>query len=395
METSNTVSVNSLVKRLDKWMTDLMINTDNYLEKSEPNKVNTWMEDIISSTDNYLQGSEKPSPPPDKSSQKTSPKKTSKKKKKEKEPKIKLVKSPIPAKKIPENIIPVVNKLDTEIDLLHHIGSFFPNLKWVTDTSFIQLVMTAILNNYDHPFIYDIPYLGRYPNQIMNDTNGISIALYKGITGDTFPINYKVLGVQLRDLKDSNDIIIIPFYISQIDNTGKSFAVHSNLLIYKPKFNTVDHFEPHGSQFYGEFENFKTYNDYIHRCMTNLWEKQLTPYIGQTTYVSRDLVCQENEGLQVLSDQLLDSTEGGYCALWSFFMADFVLQNPTVSTADIINKVFDISKKNPKYVTQILKGYIVQAFDIVKKYIKELYPNLNKKERDAFEYIRQQIGASP
>jgi hypothetical protein len=302
-------------------------------------------------------------------------------------PQIELVTSPI--KRVPQATIEkMMDDIDMEITLLNQLGEKYPDLEWPRNSSFVQLVLTSVIDKYDHPFVYDIKYDGIFSDDVVKDTNGISLALYEGVTEDynSFPIDYASLGNQLKKLQD-NDIICIPVYFTIIEENGVT-EQHSNLLIYRPKQNRVDHFEAHGPVYYSKLEYFEEFNRYIDEGMKKLWEEQLTKYIGKVKYISRDVTCPMREGLQVLSG-------GQYCALITIFMADMCLKNPTVSTAEIINKVYEISKKDPAYIKRILNGYIVTAFKDVKTYTDGVYMHLSKNEQKSFDFLKQQIGDTP
>jgi hypothetical protein len=173
-----------------------------------------------------------------------------------------------------------------------------------------------------------------------------------------------------------------------IEENGMATEQHSNLLIYRPKQGIVEHFEAHGPVYYSKLEYFEEFNRYIDEGMKKLWEDQLTPYIGKVKYVPRNIVCPLRQGIQVLSG-------GEYCALITIFMAEMCLKNPTVSSTEIINKVFAISKKEPAYIKRILNGYIVMAFKDVKTYSKEFYMQLSKQEQQGYDILKKQIGDTP
>lgn len=380
---------NALVKRMDKWMKTLFIATDEYLSHGDmPMEQPTSMPTV-------------------------KPKRKYTKKKKSMEPVIPIVQKPVTPivqkpvtpmltltpkielvtspKKIPDsNIAKMMDDIDMEITLLNALGEKYPNIEWPHGSSFVQLVFTSVVDKYDHPFIYDIPYHGIFENDIVQDTNGISLALYPGVHEDypeSFPIDHDNLGKQLTKLQD-NDIICIPVYFTIIEDDKGVTEQHMNLLIYRPKEHMVDHFEPHGSSYYSKYEYYNEFNAYIDKGMKMLWENQLTKYIGKVRYMARDITCPVRVGIQVLSG-------GEYCALITIFMAEMCLKNPKVSTTEIINKVMEISKKDPAYIKRILNGYIVTAFKHVKTYTKDVYMHLSKNEQHGYDILKRQIIDTP
>jgi len=401
---SNTVEVNALVKRLDRWMNNLFISTDEYLTSAHEGIPVMSQPPII------------PIDKPVKTVKKS--KQTFKKKSVPKPPtpivtkpptpivtkpptpivpkieaKIELVKPIITKPSTPIQLQTMMDDIDKELTLLHALGDKYKNLVWTKNSSFVQLVLTSVIDKYDHPFIYDIKYNGKYAKDVVMDTNGLSIGLYPGVMDDNedgFPIDYKSLGVQLQAFQNK-DIIVIPVYFTILypgENDKQNEEQHLNMLIYRPKIHVVENFEPHGSMFYSKHEYLNEFNAYIETSMIYLWENQLTKYIGNTKYIPRDIVCPMREGLQVLSG-------GEYCALISIFVAEMCLQNPTVLTSEIISKVYDISKKDPAYIKNILNGYIVMAFKDVKTYTQDVYMHLSKNEQMSYDFLKKQIPDTP
>jgi hypothetical protein len=386
----------ALSKRMDKFILSLFIATDEYLSSSSASSMEQTIPIVIDKpVDNpvkkstnqskkVLQKKKKTPPTSIKNVQKSATPLT-----KIDIPKIELVTSPI--KRVPPQatIEKMMDDIDMDITLLNQIGEKYPDLEWPRNSSFVQLVLTSVIDKYDHPFVYDIKYDGIFSNDVVKDTNGISLVLYPGITEDydSFPIDYASLGNQLKKLQD-NDIICIPVYFTIIEENGLVTEQHSNLLIYRPKQGIVDHFEPHGPSFYTKMEYFEEFNRYIDEGMKKLWEEQLTKYIGKVKYISRNITCPIREGIQVLSG-------GEYCALITIFMAEMCLKNPTISTTEIINKVYEISKKDPAYIKRILHGYIVTAFKDVKTYTDGVYMHLSKNEQKSFDILKKQIGDTP
>lgn len=408
----------ALSKRMDKFILSLFIATDEYLSSAKSSIEQTIPIVVDKPVDKPVKKSAKESKKTLQKKKKTPPtsiknvdqpipivEKLPTPKPKTPKPKTPIVEQPIPIVQIdtpkiklvtsPKKIIPeatiekMMDDIDMEIMLLHKVGEKYPNLEWPHKSSFVELVLISILNKYDHPFIYGIKYDGIFSDQVIRDSNGISLALYPGVTEDyeSFPIGYPYLGEQLKKIQD-NDIICIPVYFSIIEDEGIVTEEHMNILIYRPKHGIVDHFEPHGSSFYSKYEYYDEFNAYINKGMKILWEQQLTKYIGKVKYISRDIVCPIKEGMQVISG-------GEYCALITIFITEMCLQNPKVSTTEIINKVYAISKQDSDYIKRILDGYIVMAFKDVKTYSKDYYMHLSKQEQYGYDMLKKQIADTP
>ena len=71
--------------------------------------------------------------------------------------------------------------------------------------------------------------------------------------------------------------------------------------------------------------------------------------------------------------------------MWSLFVLEMVLNNPDKSTLHIIEKVMDITNKDPQYLRNIIRGYVVGVEKLLDETLKFL-----KKEGFLFSAINQQ-----
>jgi hypothetical protein len=216
----------------------------------------------------------------------------------------------------------------------------------------------GILEKYKNvAYIIGIEYKGKYIDQLsLNPSRfGMEIVIPPKLKGNDLKIDYTQLGIQLQYYISQNiDIICIPFNFEEKYGEG-----HANMLIYRPKLKIVEHFEPHGS-YYGGEEISSSVSEYIQRAMINLWENQLKPWIGQVKYISTDIVCPISYGLQSISKDF-------GCLMWSLFVADFALSNPNITLSKLIPMILDISKKEKKYVRNIITGYMVKIEQLLSK----------------------------
>jgi hypothetical protein len=81
------------------------------------------------------------------------------------------------------------------------------------------------------------------------------------------------------------------------------------------------------------------------------------------------------QAIEALSKIKTKVEGGGYCQIWSLFLLETVLLNPTISTQEIIKNVIDISKSNPDYLLNVVRGYV----NMLSKNIKELSQKLGKE----------------
>ena len=61
--------------------------------------------------------------------------------------------------------------------------------------------------------------------------------------------------------------------------------------------------------------------------------------------------------------------------MWSLFVMEMVLNNPDKSTLQIIEKVMDITKKDPQYLSNIIRGYVVGVEKLLDETFKFLKQN--------------------
>jgi hypothetical protein len=275
---------------------------------------------------------------------------------------------PTPA---PENIEPVITNIITKIEELKSKGE--PHSSGVVYSP--------------KPILYDLVYLKlleKYGNKcsvvtvddkLFDLSERIAFSgmeLDEFLTGEIPEWQLNFLGETLKDCVDRDvNIIIIPVVLYLRKSS------HANMLIYKPKQNVVERFEPDGI---GDMA------DDFDRTLKLIFEKLLTPFLGPLTYRSANQVCPNSKGFQYLEASLsgFDTREGGgFCMMWSLFLAEMVLMNPDNTTKEIIDDVYAITKKDPLYLKQIIRGYVKDAEEVLDKLIKSV-------SDDTFSFIESE-----
>jgi len=176
--------------------------------------------------------------------------------------------------------------------------------------------------------------------------------------------------------KNKSETFVIPLRLVFPDGSG-----HSNLLIYRKKNNVIEHFEPHGL-------NYNTQPNPISE-MINFRLDQLIDYINiyatktsipPVTLVRAAELCPWNFGLQAIEEmssiQKLVQEGKGYCAVWSMFFTELVLKNPTVSSRELMDIIFDKMREGlihqgifpPNYLRRIAIGYVHVIHEKIEKY---------------------------
>jgi len=206
----------------------------------------------------------------------------------------------------------------------------------------------------------------------------------------------------LRNVKT----IIVPITI--YDNKD---VTHANILVYRKKFNQIEHFEPHGNYFMWEEKRSakikKPLLKFVSIVNDILKENGKTPI----SYIASEEVCPTEEGLQSLetASQLLPTNEidtEGYCISWNMFFTELCLANPNIESKkllDIISNYFKDKSNIEDYLRKVIRGYNFFIYEKVNKYltivlgekitadkISELYDDYDNKYID-IESIRRSL----
>ena len=223
------------------------------------------------------------------------------------------------------------------------------------------------------PFIY-IYLIKKYATQcaILSSVNYTTNALNYNVTTNTIVENISYLSHKLKEcIERGTGIIFIPITLSD----GKSG--HANLLIYRPFKKMVERYEPHGQK--TRWPTAEYDEDKLNAKLTNFF-KDMNPVLGEYTPVFKTPheICPRNlKGFQGIENLLPNNVkENGYCQLWSMFMMETILLNPTLNTEDIIEQCIHIGKEDPLYFKNVIRGYTQQIAKEMKivlgKYIKDI-----------------------
>ena len=187
------------------------------------------------------------------------------------------------------------------------------------------------------------------------------------------------------------NIIIIPLGLTLFTPGNQEPDDHANLLIYRKKFNHIEHFEPHGKT--GSFGNEK-FNNTIDlflklfvECVNVELFKDKTPAqmknAAPVELIESSRVCPRLRGLQSIEEEsslfkFQDIESGGYCAAWSMFFTELCLKNPDMTSSQIINSVFSAAFMKSLFFTtedyfrHIIRGYATFINEKISTYFKFL-----------------------
>jgi len=187
--------------------------------------------------------------------------------------------------------------------------------------------------------------------------------------------NFNETGKSIADcIKKGEEIILIPLtYI-------RGMGAHYNLLVYKVKNNTVEHFEPHGGEVKGNLqlqESSKRVMEHFVKIL-NLYLKKNG--LREATYVEASEVCPYIRGVQDLEGQskLTKVKVGklepvGYCVAWGLFFAELNLKNPTLTSSEILDNIYNYlttKESGPNYLKSVIRGYAGYIYQNVDRYLE-------------------------
>jgi hypothetical protein len=200
------------------------------------------------------------------------------------------------------------------------------------------------------------------------------------------------LAVKLvKCIKNDVNIIIIPLGLTLYYPDGTDDG-HANVLIYRKKFNHIEHFEPHGK--IGSFDNeklnssidlfLKLFVEYVNIELFKNKTPEQIEYLKPIELIEANQVCPYINGFQADEEQSsiiknLELESGGYCVAWSMFFTELCLKNPEMTSSQIITSVYytALVKAIPAdYFRHIIRGYATFINEKISSYFSFL---LDKK----------------
>ena len=160
-----------------------------------------------------------------------------------------------------------------------------------------------------------------------------------------------------RCIEKNTGIIFIPLGI-HAGNSG-----HQNMIIYRPFIKKVERFEPYGSMYMPEYVS-------MDKALKQYFKSLPLPKLFTPIQYAAPLDVCTAPGFQELEEKIKSlKIEGlGYCQMWSLFVMETLLKNPTLKTVDIMNECYRISKNDPLYLKNLIRGYTTMISEEILRY---------------------------
>lgn len=171
----------------------------------------------------------------------------------------------------------------------------------------------------------------------------------------------------------SQEVIIIPLIIQVMENS------HINMLIYRKSLNVLEHYEPYGNQ----IPNVTDLNANINRILNlivnkmnqiNVENKYL--YVpNNIQYLEPSNICPINKGFQTIENELILSNKiekGGFCMIWSIFFAEMTLENPSLTSKEIFDSIFNNLNNDSLKVKSLIRGYLSYLYDTILNIVQQI-----------------------
>ena len=175
------------------------------------------------------------------------------------------------------------------------------------------------------------------------------------------------------------------------------------MLIYRKKYNHIEHFEPHGQKFMAEsIENevsIQQSTNLLLKIFVESINEELLAHSHQSAkditplkLITSNVVCPylrgfqaEEENIDLFKDD--EKEGGGYCSAWSMFFTELCLKNPDLTSNEIITRVFRLydSETIGQFLRNVIRGYALFIDEKINKY----YAFLNDGKKLNIEKIKK------
>ena len=192
--------------------------------------------------------------------------------------------------------------------------------------------------------------------------------------------NLNQIKIFLDCLKNNNPVIIIPLSLHFL-----SGGHHANMLFFKRRDETLEHFEPHGQSLSRNPRNGEIITRILQTLVDKINEVKKKPVysipgLGDIRLVPSHQVCVRASGLQSVQEELkgFGIERGQYCQMWSFLFAELALLNPDTSSKNILDEIFRLldTKYGPQFLSNVIRGYVSVLGDGISEFLSEFINNV-------------------
>ena len=271
---------------------------------------------------------------------------------------------------VPKIKLPVALKITNKLNTLSKVGSE-QILDFVAKEEIMSMFYLYLFKKYkSNCFIHSKNLLGKGIGMTLRLSSNQVVEKELDIVSELLVDCISKLGTK---------IVIIPITFYGYNPAAKMESSHANVLIYRKKFNQIEHFEPHGQKFFGT--NKYGVNDLVEKAMKMFVSKVNAKLISlkkpEIQFIHSSEVCPYINGLQNLesSSELVKKIEegGGYCGAWSMFFTELCLQNPEIPSSTLMKYIFDIlssmgDMERRNYMRQVIRGYSAFINQKIDKY---------------------------
>ena len=181
----------------------------------------------------------------------------------------------------------------------------------------------------------------------------------------------KILNPLVKCIESGVETIVIMLNVSFHDDG------HANVLIYRKNTNIIEHYDPHGAYFHYDSQRNPDMETRLILAVLLQFINELNYYLKlnnnnhkDIAFSSSDETCPLLNGFQNLESinrkEKLEIEGGGYCAAWSLFFIESVLNDLKKTSAQIHEKLWNRFRKGNKldkmYLLKFIRGYVNEIY---------------------------------
>jgi len=179
--------------------------------------------------------------------------------------------------------------------------------------------------------------------------------------------------------------VIIPIRIA---NANAPDFMHMNMLIFREKDWTVEHYEPHGKTNLFEHWNTKegiqqiehtdrllksVFQELVSQINAKLHRRKAHKSRGDVRLQMSAEICPSHKGFQALHKKDPEFEKSGLCAVWSLFIAELSAMYPGLSLRQIQSGIYAKMQEYDmrmagEFLMNIIKGYVLHIVESTRVY---------------------------